>query len=69
MRELNLVVLEKSELQHRRKSKLIALFGISSVWGSQNEMYQQKCFPSNLVFLEPGETKALEKLIAKKQKN
>ena len=40
MKELSLVLLEKSELQHRGNSKLIALFGVRSSWGSQNDMFQ-----------------------------
>ena len=40
MKEFGLVFLERNELQHRGNSKLIALFGISSTSGWQNEMFQ-----------------------------
>ena len=40
MKELNLVFLEKSEFQHRGSSVLIALLGIPSIRGLQNDTFQ-----------------------------
>ena len=37
-KELNPVVSERSEFQHQGKSILIALFGINTMWESQNEV-------------------------------
>ena len=42
MKELSLAFSEESELQHRGNSILIALVGIPSILGSQNDMLQKK---------------------------
>ena len=49
-----LVFLEKSLLRHERNSLKIELFGIPSMWRSQNDILQQKYFRSNFVFSDPG---------------
>ena len=42
---------EKKEMQCKGNSVLIALFGIPSIWGSQNDMFQLKYFWN--IFLTP----------------
>ena len=49
MMEVNPDVLEISEFQIQRKSLLIALCGLFSMWGSQNDM-----LPQNLDKFEAG---------------
>ena len=39
MKDLSLVFLEKFQLQLRANSKLIALFGIPSIWESLKDMF------------------------------
>ena len=39
MKYVSFVFSEKEELEHKRKSELQALFGITSIWGWQNEMF------------------------------
>ena len=53
--------LEKGDLQHQGKSILISLFGIPSMWGSQNDMVQPKYFRSEFVFSATVETKVMKK--------
>ena len=56
MNELRLVVFENMELQHQGNSILIALFGIPSMWGSQNDKFRKNFFRSKGMFFDPGET-------------
>ena len=51
MKEWILVVLEKIDMQFQGNSRIIALFGIHSIWGSQSDMFQLKYFRSNVAFL------------------
>ena len=60
MKELNLVILVKSELQHQGNWKLIALFGIPSMWGSRNDIIQQKYFRRKFVFSDPWQAGKLD---------
>ena len=67
MKDMNSVFSEKNELQHR-SSILIALLGIPSLWGSQDDIFQKKYFRSIIAFLDPGETRVVKKLIPKNWK-
>ena len=60
--------MEKTELQHQGKSKLFALFGIPSRWGSQNDMLQQKIFEVENVFPDLEQTTTAKKTATKKLK-
>ena len=51
MKELNLVFSEKSKLQILGNSKLIPVLSISSMWESQNDVFQQMQFQTKIVFL------------------
>ena len=44
MKELKIEFLEKLEFQSRGNSFLIALFGILSLWGSEDDVVQQDRF-------------------------
>ena len=66
MKKLSLVFLEKGELQLRRNSVLIAVFGIPSIWGSQNDMFHKKCSRSNIALSDTGETRVVKKNLAAK---
>ena len=46
-------VFGKEEMRHKGKSKLMALFGVCSVWSSQNNIFRRKFF-SKSVFPDPG---------------
>ena len=61
MKDLSFVFLEKSELQHRRNSVLIALLGIPSISGSQNDMLQWNFLRSNIAYSDPGEFRVMKK--------
>ena len=43
-KKMRFVVLEKEELQHKGNSILFAVFSISSIWKSRNDMFQEKSF-------------------------
>ena len=51
MKELNLVFSEKSKLQILGNSKLVPVLSISSMWESQNDVFQQMQFQTKIVFL------------------
>ena len=51
MEELNLVFSEKSKLQILGISILVTVLPISSMWESQNDMFQQMQFQTKVVFL------------------
>ena len=46
------IFLGKGEFQPRKKSKLISLFGVLSLWGYQNDLFQI-CFRSNFLIFNP----------------
>ena len=50
MTEVNPLASEKSELQHRGTSKLIALFDIPSIWRSQNDVFQSNNLELSFIF-------------------
>ena len=54
----------ESELQLLGISILIALFGFSSLWESQNNMVQQMLFPSTC--FDPGRTEVVKESDPKK---
>ena len=58
MMELSCVSLDKYELRVGGLSIIIALFGIPSIWGSQNNM--QEYFRSDISFFDPGKTKVVK---------
>ena len=59
MKEFNLVILEKIQLQLLWISILLALFGVSSMWEFQSDMFQQIQVRKN-VLSDPGETRVEE---------
>ena len=61
MKELNLVFSEKSKLQFLGISKLVPVPSISSMWESQNDMFQQMQFQTKIDFFGRGETRIMEK--------
>ena len=61
MMEWSCVPLDKCALRVRGISIIIALFGIPSIWGSQNDMLQQRYFRSNISFSDPRETSVVKK--------
>ena len=61
MKEVKLVFLEKSELQILGIPKLLPVLGISSMWESQNDIFQQIQFQNKIVFSGPGETGIVKK--------
>ena len=64
--ELSAVLLERSELQCKGIPKLIAFFGIPSIWGSQKDLFQWKYFRSSIAFFDPGEPRLMKKTYARK---
>ena len=71
MNEVNLVLWRQvtSELQLQGISRLIPVSGISSIWQSQNDMFQQMRFWTRIVFSVRGETRIVKKeLISKNLK-
>ena len=69
MKKMSLVFLEKSELQHSGNSTLIELLGVTSIWGSQNGMFQWKHFRSNIAIFDRGETMIIKKNLYAKTEN
>ena len=65
MKELNLVFLEKNELQFLQTSLLFAPFDISSMWEFQNDMLQQIYFSLIFPFFYTAETRIVKKADAK----
>ena len=61
MKELNMVFSEKSKLQNLGNSKLVPVLSISSMWESQNDVFQQMQFETKIVFFGRGETRIMEK--------
>ena len=61
MKELNLVFSEKNKLQILGISILVPVLGISSMWESQNDMFQQMLFQTKILFFGRGETRIMEK--------
>ena len=70
MKEMSLVFLKKSELQHRGDSMLITFFSIPSMWGSQKDMFQWKHLRNIFVFSDTGivKTRIVKKLTEKLKK-
>ena len=68
MKELNLVFLEKSDLQHQRKSLVTAVFGIPSIWEPQKNMFQQNYLRSEFVLTNAGEAGIVRKADTRKLK-
>ena len=66
MKELSNLFLKKSELQLRGNSILIAFFSFPPIWGSQNDMFQQKYFRSNIAFFDTGEIRVVKKNVYQK---
>ena len=58
---MNLVFSEKSKLQILGISILVTVLSISSMWESQNDMFQQMQFQTKIVFFGRGETRINEK--------
>ena len=63
MKKSSPVLLEKKELQPRGNCFLIALLGNPSIWGSQNDMFQNKEFRSNIAISDRGQTRAMKKIM------
>ena len=63
MKELRLVFVEKNELHRRGNSILIALLGIPSVWGSQNDKLQYRYFRSKIAIFDRGKTRVMKKKV------
>ena len=66
---LNFVILEESEEQTLNNSVLIPVLGVSSIPQSQNDMFQQMQFRTQIVYSDPGETRIGKKLISKNFRN
>ena len=58
---MNLVFSEKSKLQILGNSKLVPVLSISSMWESQNDVFQQMQFQTKIVFFGRRETRIMEK--------
>ena len=66
-RKLNPIFLQKIGFQHQRLSVLIAPFGNTSKWGSENDMSQQEFFRNKFVFVcDPGEIRLVKKKLIPK---
>ena len=63
MKELSLVFLEKTELQLRRNSVMMAVFGVPSILGPQNDIFQKTYSPSSIAFFDFGETRVVKEII------
>ena len=65
MKELNLLSVDETELQLLECLILFAVFRIRSMWGSENDTFQQNKFRKIFVFFDPGEPKRAKKTAEK----
>ena len=66
MTEFNLILLQKTELQHRGNSILTAFLGFPSTWRAQNDMFRWKYFRCKIAISDPGETRVMQKTYIQK---
>ena len=62
MKELGFVFMEKSELQLEGNSRIIALFGIASIWGHRMTCSSKSIFEITSYLLTPEKLRQWKKI-------